>query len=449
MNRRSVCAQTVVDGCTTMVDEICWGGAIAYFYTRNLGLPMKTMAAVWAVFSFWNAVDNFIVGYITDRYKNGGGRRVDLIRRMGPVVGLCFALVFLRLPFLTSQTLLAVYAFGIICLLDFALAFLEGAVFALPLENTLSDKERGTVYLWQNLVDAAVLVVPTYLIPALRPKDGESALLFSSVMCVIGIVIGAVTFAASFFIDEAAEAPAAPARAAGDSWFRSVFGCMKSRAFWLCELLSVSLIAAYSIFTAGMYYYLDEVECSEILCYLALGAGILGMLAVSLGLHRTLGTKWLCVLDAGLSGGAMLAALLCPSGVLTGVLAFFGAGCAFVGNMYLLAFMMGDVADADDLKNNIRRNGIFFGIDTAFCSVANATQSVFMMMLLALGYVEGLPVGTQTPDAQHGLVVAWLLIPSAILLVAAVLIAWCYPLDKKQVAQIKSALEKRNAKEAV
>lgn len=449
MNRRSVWGQTVLDGCTTMVNEVCWGGSIAYFYTRNLGLPMKTMAVVWALFSVWNATDNFVVGCITDRIRNSGGKRVDSIRRMGPLVGLFFALIFLKLPFLTSKTVLAVYAFVVICLLDFAIAFLEVSIFALPLETTLNDTTRGTIYLFEVLTDALVLVVPFYLIPVLRPKEGESALLFSSVMCVLGILIGLAIFLSSFFIDETSE-PSAD-RTPKDSLPKPdlLLGFMKNRCFWLCELFSVSLIVAYSIFTVGMYYYLDEIECSEILCYLALGCGILCMLAVSLRLHKTLGTKWLCVLDAGLSGGLMLAGLLCRNSVLTGILAFFGAGCAFVGNMFLLAFMMGDVSDFDELKIHLRRDGVFYGIDTVFCSIANATQSLFLVMLPAFGYLEGLPAGAQTATAQHGILISWLGVPSVLLLAAAVLLACFYPLGKQQVDAVKSALAERNTAKVV
>lgn len=442
MKQKSVWALTVADGFMTMIIEVCQSGAVSYFYMKNLGLKISCMTMVWTVFAFWNAIDDLIAGSISDRTKNRLGRRIPYVRFCGLLAGIFFALSFVKFPFVQSQLGLAISAFLVLGMLDFATSFLEITLFAIPVEETLDDGERGKIYLLELLADAVALAVPTYLIPLLQPAQGESTTGFSAVMCAIGLVSGLAIFFSSFYMesgyqipDEEEQPPLLP----------YILGFLKSRPFLTCEFFSVSVWTALSVFMLGMYYYFDEVPNWKTACYGALVVSAAFSMFLYWKFREKFGTKDLCVIAQ--AGGAVFMALGYVAGiffgkmVLAGILAFFGYGFAYIGNMFFLSFMMGDVADYDEYRNGLRREGILFGFDNIFCCVANLSQAMFLTIILAFGYVEHQPEGTQSLLAQQGILTAWLLIPAGILAVGAICTYCFYPLDKKAVVKMKKELE--------
>lgn len=441
LNKKSAIGQILADGITMMVEEISWGGAITYFYNTSVGLSMKYIAIILVIFAVWNAVDNIIIGYISDYFKSKGVKRSKFIRAVAPIITIFFSLAFIRVPFITSQLEMAIFLFIIMCILDIGVAFLEVNLFAIPVQETLEDHKRGTIYLIEGVVDMAVLIVPLYVIPTLRPSKNESSMMFSMIMCGIGIISGIILFIASYMIDEKDYPDNEHLKI--DNFFEVAKGFFTSKSFWVGELESIAYIITYGIYSLGMYYYFDECESNQIACYIALVVGLLTMILIYKFFFDQIGTKMLNFISVAVCALFMLLGYICGPTTIAGILAFFGVGVGFAGNQFLLTLLMSDIADEYAYKHHVRNEGVYYGIDCFLASLANSTQSLFLVVLLSLGYVEGLEAGMQSVSAQEGIMTAWLLIPIIVLLIPTIGLLYFYPLNKKEVAHIKEELSKR------
>ena len=77
--------------------------AITFFYNVILGLSAELIGIAWLLFSFWNAINDPIFGFIEDNTKSEKyGRRVPYIRFGAPVYGLVFILCWI--PFVDQNS---------------------------------------------------------------------------------------------------------------------------------------------------------------------------------------------------------------------------------------------------------------------------------------------------------------------------------------------------------
>ncbi len=55
-------------------------GALTYYFVNLRGLSTYYTGIVWLLFGIWNAVNDPLFGYISDRTKSNLGRRIPYIR---------------------------------------------------------------------------------------------------------------------------------------------------------------------------------------------------------------------------------------------------------------------------------------------------------------------------------------------------------------------------------
>ena len=56
MKRKSILWLAASSGIISMIADIYWGGALSYYYMRNLGLDIKYHIVVWIAFQMENAI---------------------------------------------------------------------------------------------------------------------------------------------------------------------------------------------------------------------------------------------------------------------------------------------------------------------------------------------------------------------------------------------------------
>ena len=65
--------------CGTL-NSLLTGGGMTYFFTKFMGMDEGLASVVWILFGIWNAVNDPLFGYISDRTKSKLGRRIPYIR---------------------------------------------------------------------------------------------------------------------------------------------------------------------------------------------------------------------------------------------------------------------------------------------------------------------------------------------------------------------------------
>ncbi|MCE5192849.1 MFS transporter [bacterium] len=98
---------SAADGATAILCSIAEGAALTYYFTRIMGLAPRLASIVWLLFGIWNAFNDRLFGYISDRTMSRLGRRIPYIRYGAPLYAAAFAIFWIVLPgFKGNQTAL-------------------------------------------------------------------------------------------------------------------------------------------------------------------------------------------------------------------------------------------------------------------------------------------------------------------------------------------------------
>jgi len=83
--------------------------------------------------------------------------------------------------------------------------------------------------------------------------------------------------------------------------------------------------------------------------------------------------------------------------------------------------------DEDEKRTGIRKEAQYIQLDYLFDSIGSLGQSLFLMIILAFGYVEGLEEGSQTLSAQWGIILATFGFPAILLIIGTLAMLFFYP----------------------
>ena len=384
----------------TTLNNIVTGGGLTYFFVNHLGMSPASSALCWLLFGLWNALNDPLFGYISDKTKSGLGRRVPYIRYGSILVALVFILSWT--VWFPSRSNAALFAQMFLSL------FLFDSLYTAIATSLL-----------------VALAVPLVLLAELENLLGSSPEAFRRLMLVIGAAAGAIMFFSTFFYREngyTKEEEQYP-------FFRSLVTCLKNRSFLVFESISFSVTFIQTALMIGLSYYFDAFGINYLFCY---GAMFLGIL-FGIWLWMKPGSVWKVkksiILMCLIFGGTLLVMLVLGRYTAAGIVGFFGAGIGFAGGMYEVPLMFGDVMDYDEKLCGLRREGMYAGVNSLICKPAiSFANALFPIMLGWFGYNTALTVAAQTELAKLGVRVAWLAIPIALLLLCAALIRRFYPL---------------------
>jgi GPH family glycoside/pentoside/hexuronide:cation symporter len=430
--------------CSTLSGLIT-GGGLTYYYTRWMGLSAARAATVWLIFGIWNAVNDPLFGYISDRTKSKLGRRVPYIRYGAPVYALIFILSWISFPG-ASQAAMFWQMLATLFLFDTLYTAIATALYVMPYEMTVNNRERGSIFVWKIVFSVFSLAAPLVLLPLIQPDPGEDATMFRLIMAGIGAFAGVVIFVSTFFYHEqdfARQQEQPP-------FFKAIADCFKNSSFLIFEVLSFTIIYVQTSLMQGVLYYFPEFHASMPVCYGAMAVGaILGVAGYS-RLQHTIGVKKCLLIMHGSFGLSCLMMVLFGGVPAVAAAGFFVTGVGFAGGMFMIPIMNGDVIDRDETVTGLRREGMYAGVNSFITKPAiSLAQAAFLAVLTRFGYDQTAASGTQSATAAKGILCAWMLIPGILLLVCFGVL-FLYRLDGPEWLAQKAALAKAHAeKEAL
>ena len=400
------------------------GGGMTYFFTKYMGLKEELASVVWIVFAIWNAFNDPLFGYISDRTRSKLGRRIPYIRYGSLFYAAIFVATWFRWPLGGSQTVLFVQMFVTLFLFDTFYTAIATSLYVMPYTMAVSNKARSGIFLWKIGFSLISLSVPLVVFPLIKPEVGENPLRFQLIMTAVGVCSFLVIFFSTFFYSEKVRDESEETM----GLFRSVAECFKNRSFVVFEVLSFTVIFIQTILMQGVIYYFDEFDTPMPLAYGALGLGAVAGILLWIRMLRPWGVRK-CVLIMCVSFACGAVAMCVFGSVMPVALAvFFLTGVGFAGGMYLVPIMNGDVIDYDELKTGARREGIYAGVNSLITKPAiSLANAAFVMIAKAFGYDMTLAAGLQNRTAKHGILVAWMAIPALLLILSAVCMRF-YPL---------------------
>jgi GPH family glycoside/pentoside/hexuronide:cation symporter len=433
---KSRIAVSLSDGAVQVMQNLAAGGALTYYFTRIRGLDPDLAGLVWLIFGVWNAVNDPLFGFLSDRTRHRLGRRIPYIRFGSPIIALSFVLLWLSFPGLDQQTGLFIQLLVGLFIYDSLYTAIATSIYIMPFEIALSNRARSSILVWKIVFSTLAMAATLILLPMIQPGPGDDPRPFLWIMAAAGVLSGLTIFLSTFFYKEKhfqQEQTQYP-------FFKSLITCFKNFPFIIFEVMSFTIMYLNTGLMQGVLYYFDEFEISPLPLYLALGLGILGGIVFFIRTEEKLGLRTLLMVWTGGFAVGCFALAFGGRFLPVAALAFFLVGMGFAGGVYLIPLMNGDVIDYDEHLTGLRREGMYAGINSFVAKPAvSVAQAVFLWFLVRYGYDQTAAKGLQTAAAEQGILLGWGLVPGVLLVICTVLLIW-YPLHGHQWNSIKARL---------
>ena len=440
---------------------------ITVFYITILGLSTELTGLAWLIFSFWNAINDPLFGFIEDNTKSEKyGRRIPYIRFGAPIYGIAFILCWIPLVDLNDQFALFFNLIVILFIFDTLFTILGLINYTLPAEMALTAKERANLLIYGASISSLSYVI-AFILPLLFLTGNESPnayLEFLIVMIVVGVVCAIIIFVSSFYLKENKYTQMEDNLPV----IKGFIETFKNAPFLIYEVSNFSFTLAQTMLTTGIFFYvLYVLKLTGFLTTLPLLMVFIMIFAFFIVFNKLVGkygTKKSYVFALLWSGLSFLLTFFIGWTLAFGIIGFLCIGIGFSGFMLTNQVVIADIVDYDEIRTGKRRETTYSGINALLTKPAISIANwLFLLIIDNFGFV-GQPseqLIIQTFSAQMGIMVGFSLIPAIFLIFSSIVMLF-YPLDgpkwfaqkeelikiheKKELDYIKYVEERKKAK---
>jgi Na+/melibiose symporter-like transporter len=417
------------------------------YYATELGLGLPLVGAIFMLSRIWDAVNDPLIGVLSDRTRTRFGRRKPWIAAGTPLFVLATLAVFA--PSIFGVTPGAVWLAAWLFLFYLGWTMIQIPLSAWSGELAAQYHQRSRIQTYVHVSAAlgllTVLVLPAAL-DAVAHRAGETAAAGLKTALMGGFVIAAVLpaiVAALAFAPEPPTPPPAdrrvPLRQAIAQLAREPL-LLKVLASDFAVTLGQSIRGSLFVFFVSAYMGRPDLAAGLFLLQFVFGvfAGPIWLrIGYRLGKHRTVvaGELAQVVINLGLL-------LVLPASLPLLIGLTVAQGLAQGSGNLMLRAIVADVADKQRLDTGEDRTGLFFSVFSLAGKAGPAVAvGVALPLVAALGFQPGKP---NSPEALEALKWVFALGPALAHLVSAALIAR-FDLDEARHRQIRDALQARDA----
>jgi GPH family glycoside/pentoside/hexuronide:cation symporter len=432
---------------TSLISGI-YGALLPIFYQDYLGLTARWIALASGIYAVWNALNDPLFGYITDNTRSKHGRRIPYMRYTAPFLALTFILVWFAPPKAGQQTLFF-WMLGSMLLYDTCYTIVGLVYSALLPEVSESDSERNDLQISSSLFGLLGMILGFLIPDFFRPKAGTelSFLPLQVSMVVVALVSMVLIIITTLKVKERPEFTKVDKPIPLGAALRFTF---TSKSFLILVAQNFMSILMQSLILGMMFYLADYVLKMNtmiiLLCVfipLIIGVPITSILRKRFGV---VGAQQLLLFIAGVG---LTLIVFVPNPVI--LLCLVAAGFGLSGPQTLTNVLFAQVADEDELRSGVRREGAFFGVNALITKPAQSVAlALIPFMLEATQFVtreanNGQIFLNQPESALFGIKALMGLIPGLALILGAILLRW-YPLQGAYLEKVKSELLELHAK---
>ena len=416
-----------------------YGAMLPIFYQDYLGLTARWIALASIIYAVWNAINDPLFGYISDNTRLKMGRRIPYMRYTAPFLALTFVLVWIA-PIKANQSALFWWMLVSMLLFDTAYTIVGLVYSALLPEVTESDAERNGLQISSSLF-GLLGVLLGFLIPDFfRPKAGSSPsfLPMQIAMVILAVVSMLLIMATTYKVKERPEFHVVDKPLSILQAMRYTF---TSRSFLVLVSANFMSILMNSLILGAIFYLADyvlQIKTMVLLAFLFIPL-IIGVPVTTL-IRARLGVVQAQQLLLMIAGVGLILMTLVPNALIPLCIALAGFGLS--GPQTLTNVLFAQVADEDELRTGVRREGAFFGINALITKPAQSISLALSPFILeATHFVTRDQNGgriflDQPASALTGIKMIAGLVPGVALLLGA-LILYAYPLRGAYLAKVQ------------
>lgn len=375
-------------------------GSMLYFYTVLLGMDVEVFAAVYAVYSVIDAIDNPIFGYLSDRTRTRWGRRKPYLV-VGALVLLVASILIFTVPsnVATNATLLVVWFATFTILAEMADSVINANYGALLPELFPAERSRAKANAIRQSGQLVAMILALGLTPILARnvlgcEVGSAGCTDPTIgyerVAIIYAVLGvAVILYMAFGVHEnpAIDSERRPA------FFRSIKQILSSRYFWTIGMVNACYGAAMALVLNGLQlfvqYSLGGDGATATILQVVVIVSAIGMVAVWARLVRRWGAErtWKRALPiAAVAFGTMFFA----TNLVTAIAAGMAVAVGYAGVLATNDLIMARVLDDDARRHGVHREGVFLAAFGVLGRLNGVIVSLALWSLTAFfGYRNG------------------------------------------------------------
>ncbi|MHA1267737.1 MAG: MFS transporter [Candidatus Helarchaeota archaeon] len=421
-----------------------FSGMFAYvynFYFYNFSSPSINIGLIlgytFLIFGIWNAINDPIFGFISDKTRSRWGRRRPYIIFFIPV--LIVGILMLFFPMGTGFTFYFIWILLALFIYDTGYTFV-GLTYASLLPELTFDLDKRAKTNTFSIIFMGVGTVVSTLAGFLFLQKVSDFQLMAIIFALIG---GGALLVTGLTLREKRKYIEVPALGAIDAVLKS----FKNKSFLTFEGFNFTYTLVYSIIQITMIQFVISVlELSDIEGFIVIGIFFLCALAslpIMIYLNRKLGTKRTVFIFMALFAVALSLTIFIQTFLMTILLVILLGFCFGAPNL-LNSLLIADIIDEDAIKTKRRREGMYFGANALVTKPA-LSVATFIVGLFNTYFFFNPSFDIHSPKYVHAdtallsIRLTFGIIP-ALFLVLGLLCLIFYPLNKNRVEEIKKQL---------
>lgn len=366
-----------------MIPSQAFSSYYSFYYVDKLGLSLGLLALARLIYSIWDAVNNPLMGYFSDRTRTRFGRRKPWIVSAVPFFALSFIMIFSPPAGLEDTGLFWWLLAGLI-LFEGIATILWVNYHALFPEIYRGDRLRAKASAIQQGYQIVAILIASTLTPVLYNSLG-----YGHMSVIFALVFALFMLFCVWTVredEEARKEKPLPFVAA----FRET---LKNKEFWIFNIANSFAQTVNGMISASIPFYAKYVlkipDPQVTILMASVFVSVIPLVAVWYYIVRKLGglKGWrLSLLVYALSVIPLLFGSSLISGIAAGVLVGFG----LAGFLVSPAVVSGQIIDRDAEKTGRRREGIYSAVAGFITRSSGLISAVaFWAVGLIFGYVSG------------------------------------------------------------
>ncbi|MBD3253648.1 MAG: MFS transporter [Candidatus Lokiarchaeota archaeon] len=416
------------------------------YYFLYLGVPLSPLgiSLVLLVYGIWDAINEPLIGHISDFTRSKWGRRKPFIAiGLIPLV-ICSYLIYT--PPVNDPLICTIYLIVVLVLYESFVTCCFTLWFSLFPELSLDQNQRLAISRFKEIFGVLGLIIGLAVAPVIAGSFSDPVAGFSLMGLILGIIAALSLLPTLFFIKERQEYQIKKENRM--SFIKSIKISLKNKSFICFIMVQFLLQLSYSVVLSGLPLFFE---------------GILGMGATQYGIQMLLifcvvipglyvwikiaekrGTRYALFISM-VSFSLTFPLIFLVFNATTMLIVLLIAGFGLGGLMIFPTVLLSDVIDEDQLKTNERREGIFNGVSGVIVKSSNAISWLILGIVLTLFGInrQTMSPSTISPMGELGLRILLGVIPVVIILIGLLFLI-IYPLHGEKLDEVQLRVREFN-----
>ena len=402
----------------------------AAYYVIGRGVTTQQLSLVLFIYTFIDALDNPVYGFLSDRTRTRWGRRRPWLIVGAPLLALSFIAFFNAPAFLGGDSL-----FGYLLLMYILTGTLDslinanyGALFP---ELFKTDEQRAKTNALRQAFQLAAMVISIALTPLITGRLGYG---------VTALIYGALAVAVIIWCALGCREAAAPEAEEKPALIRTLKEIFTNPRFWIFGLANAFYSAAMSLVMSAVPFFVKytlglEGAANTILLGVVLLLAM-GGVALWAQLVRRIG-----LMPAWRLALIVLTLAFVPlyfvSGLVAAMIACIGVGIGFAGAITTMDLIGARIMDEDTRRYGLRREGIYSSTMGFMNRLSGLFTSLAFLLVGRLYGFESGDVPGPSPDAASRFLMV--LFPFAVMLLSVLFSRLLhFPSDQQEGQAVKT-----------